>query len=469
MNNWESEVFNMKKKARRKSLLSLTEMSARSPDEVGTEEITPMLSSDFRTRIPSGIPRSLLRDRLFPSNVHDIRITMEREEGFSKPGALVVTLAIVVLLSAYWLARPTLVNDQIVCTQEARLCPDGSSVERTGPNCTFAACPGVSPSISPVSSIDTSNWKTYRNEKYGFEVRYPGEWNVNIIESPGIETAIQIMSPSAQKGQEGTHSLGPIFDIRIVVNKAYQGRITGQKIKFLGKNAIDTGWYTSNVGGLPVRDIVIIDDPEITISFGGTLLESQKTEESLLDPILSTFKFIEPQAIIDTLNWKTYRNEKYGFTFQYPAEVNLEIEEPNNYEVFAIGLVKELYFEKKKIPYTILTIDITTPASIKIYNSACDAPCTTFKPLDCENGTALCSEYAGMQAGGSWVKRGALTKQDGNIRAELWTHFIFSPGRFKPRDDLTLKNFVSSGEIDERDLELLELFNAITSTFKFVE
>ena len=24
--------------------------------------------------------------------------------------------------------------------------------------------------------IDTTNWKTYRNEKYGFEVRYPGGW-----------------------------------------------------------------------------------------------------------------------------------------------------------------------------------------------------------------------------------------------------------------------------------------------------
>lgn len=29
-----------------------------------------------------------------------------------------------------------------VCTMEAKMCPDGSAVGRTGPNCEFAACPG---------------------------------------------------------------------------------------------------------------------------------------------------------------------------------------------------------------------------------------------------------------------------------------------------------------------------------------
>lgn len=31
--------------------------------------------------------------------------------------------------------------EPIVCTLEARLCPDGSYVGRTGPNCEFAECP----------------------------------------------------------------------------------------------------------------------------------------------------------------------------------------------------------------------------------------------------------------------------------------------------------------------------------------
>lgn len=35
-------------------------------------------------------------------------------------------------------------GDPVACTQEAKLCPDGSAVGRTGPNCEFAACPVVS-------------------------------------------------------------------------------------------------------------------------------------------------------------------------------------------------------------------------------------------------------------------------------------------------------------------------------------
>lgn len=31
----------------------------------------------------------------------------------------------------------------VACTMDAKVCPDGSAVGRTGPNCEFAACPGT--------------------------------------------------------------------------------------------------------------------------------------------------------------------------------------------------------------------------------------------------------------------------------------------------------------------------------------
>jgi len=139
------------------------------------------------------------------------------------------------------------------CTQEAKLCPDGSYVSRSGPNCEFTACPAsvinkcsqnsdcqltytgnasCAPCDHSVSDykclsldeakkiqderrkkqgiilcemclpqdrnfnyecickagicektekIDTSNWESYRNEEYGFEIKFPKTWNDYII------------------------------------------------------------------------------------------------------------------------------------------------------------------------------------------------------------------------------------------------------------------------------------------------
>lgn len=40
-------------------------------------------------------------------------------------------------------------GDQIMCTMEAKICPDGTGVGRTGPNCEFAPCPGEPGYVPP--------------------------------------------------------------------------------------------------------------------------------------------------------------------------------------------------------------------------------------------------------------------------------------------------------------------------------
>lgn len=58
-------------------------------------------------------------------------------------------------------------NQQIACTQEAKQCPDGSFVGRTGANCEFAECP----------QTENLNVITYSNTEYGFEFKYPEKLN----------------------------------------------------------------------------------------------------------------------------------------------------------------------------------------------------------------------------------------------------------------------------------------------------
>ena len=59
----------------------------------------------------------------------------------------------------------------VACTTEAKICPDGSSVGRTGPNCEFAECPVV---VAMEEGVP-DDWQTYRNEEFGNE-RYELGW-----------------------------------------------------------------------------------------------------------------------------------------------------------------------------------------------------------------------------------------------------------------------------------------------------
>ncbi len=52
----------------------------------------------------------------------------------------------------------TIAPEPVICTQDAKECPDGSYVGRTGPNCEFANCPETKPSPTP-------NQQTYKNWK----------------------------------------------------------------------------------------------------------------------------------------------------------------------------------------------------------------------------------------------------------------------------------------------------------------
>lgn len=70
---------------------------------------------------------------------------------------LIVIASLVVVIGAVYLYdRPAVdQSDQrpsgIMCTMEAKLCPDGSYVGRTGPKCEFAACPGATSTPSTTS------------------------------------------------------------------------------------------------------------------------------------------------------------------------------------------------------------------------------------------------------------------------------------------------------------------------------
>jgi len=65
-----------------------------------------------------------------------------------------------------------------------RVQPQGPSMPQRPVNPTPSPPPPTPSPTQPQATstqpqIDTSNWKTYRNEEYGFEVKYPGDWEVD--------------------------------------------------------------------------------------------------------------------------------------------------------------------------------------------------------------------------------------------------------------------------------------------------
>ncbi len=89
---------------------------------------------------------------------------------------IVIVLIVFVGTGIYFLLSET--TEPVGCTMEAKRCPDGSYVGRIPPDCEFTECPPV---IMPDETADlipneVEGWQTYRNEEYGFEVKYPLYW-----------------------------------------------------------------------------------------------------------------------------------------------------------------------------------------------------------------------------------------------------------------------------------------------------
>jgi hypothetical protein len=69
-----------------------------------------------------------------------------------KEYTVIIAVLVVVIAGGLWAVKGRVVQAPggRACTQEAKICPDGTAVGRTGPNCEFAACP-----LSRTVSVET--------------------------------------------------------------------------------------------------------------------------------------------------------------------------------------------------------------------------------------------------------------------------------------------------------------------------
>jgi hypothetical protein len=67
--------------------------------------------------------------------------------------ALIIPVLILLLGSGWVVWKLWISPEPMACTEEAKICSDGSAVGRTGPNCEFAPCPGETGTIAGRVSV----------------------------------------------------------------------------------------------------------------------------------------------------------------------------------------------------------------------------------------------------------------------------------------------------------------------------
>ncbi len=103
----------------------------------------------------------------------------------------VVTIIFAALAGTYAFQKFSGYPRETACTQEAKLCPDGSAVGRTGPNCEFAPCPVDA--LCEGGECANSSWKTRDDYEEGVSFRYPDPLPTTYISAQDWPPVVQVI------------------------------------------------------------------------------------------------------------------------------------------------------------------------------------------------------------------------------------------------------------------------------------
>ncbi|KKQ46034.1 MAG: hypothetical protein US63_C0007G0011 [Candidatus Moranbacteria bacterium GW2011_GWC2_37_8] len=168
---------------------------------------------------------------------------------------------------------------EVACTMEVKLCDDGSFVSRTGPNCEFAECSIIN---------------AYRNDKFGFEFRYPSDFKITVDDYTDSEllknkdkVLVYVDEANAKDGDIfldlRMDKFQPLEDnskLKVMTGYWYQLRVTKTSIAEIDKYiSVWERKFKQNGGGvvdsrslLGVQDVVIGGINAKKLSFDGSNL-----------------------------------------------------------------------------------------------------------------------------------------------------------------------------------------------------
>ncbi|MBI2097013.1 MAG: type II secretion system protein [Candidatus Sungbacteria bacterium] len=319
-------------------------------------------------------------------------------------------------------------------------------------------------------SIDTSAWKTYRNEKYGFELRYPsnfaflGQGPQQITDDYKLDDTVTFSSASI--GFEiailsrGNFNLSEDYAVTAPCGSQF-GDVEMLENKIITVNGIDFFKRKESIGSgrFSIDYCFIVNGKLAAISYRnngwGSYEKSQDGEvESLFDAILTTVKMFTPASTMDISTWKTYRNEKYGLEVKYPPYLEERMSPDGSQKYF-------YYCEGGQ--YNGAGRCMANDAGINIYYFP-SKPFNLSEIKKSFDATILSLPFEGIAVGGKESHLGANEVM--GVR-EWLVHIPLGRGT-------VILSFRGSLFIDSRDdvasnQEELSLMRKILSTFKFIE